>query len=113
MQESTGVVPGAAATRDRLLAALVLERELELGAERDRAALVQVDVLRDDLGDPQIAEGLARGPDRVGGGVLPRRAAGADDVDHPVHAHASLPSRPTEPGPRTRSKSQTGSPPGS
>src|SRR5215831_6469983 len=111
MQEFTGCGAGLP-SRGGLLTALVLERELKLGAERDRPALVQVDVLRDDLGDSKIAERLARGPDRLGGGVLPRRAAGADDVDHPVHAHASLPSRPTEPWPLMRPQSQTGSPPG-
>src|SRR5271165_5036114 len=46
-----------------------------------------MDVLFDNFGDPDIADRLPRGPDRLGGSVLPRSTAGADDVDHLVNAH--------------------------
>ena len=49
----------------------VLERELELGAIGDRPALVQVNVLLDDLGHPQIAERPGSGPDRLRCCVFP------------------------------------------
>src|SRR5712691_2264533 len=69
------------------LTVFVLERDLELGAVGDRPALVDMDVLLYDLGDPKIADRLPGGPYRLGGGLFPRSAAGADDVDHFVHAH--------------------------
>src|ERR1019366_10638199 len=65
----------------------VLECDLQLGAVGDCPALVEMEVLLDDLGDPKFAEVLARGPDRLGGGFFPRGAAGPDDLDHVVHAH--------------------------
>src|ERR1019366_4950796 len=65
----------------------VLECDLQLGAVGDCPALVEMEVLLDDLGDPKFAEVLARGPDRLGGGFFPRGAAGPDDLDHAVHAH--------------------------
>ena len=49
----------------------VLERELELGAIGDRPALVEVNVLLDDLGHPQIAERPGSGPDRLRCCVFP------------------------------------------
>jgi len=49
----------------------VLERELELGAIGDRPALVQVNVLLDDLAHPQIAERPGSGPDRLRCCVFP------------------------------------------
>jgi hypothetical protein len=49
----------------------VLEGELELGAIGDRPALVQGNVLLDDLGHPQIAERPGGGPDRLRRGVFP------------------------------------------
>ena len=50
---------------------LVLERELQLGPEGDRAALVHVDVLLDHLGHPEVVEGLARGLHRLRRRVFP------------------------------------------
>ena len=49
----------------------VLERELELGAIGDRPALVQVNVLLDDLGHPQIAKRPGGSSDRFRCGVFP------------------------------------------
>src|SRR5580700_8270845 len=49
----------------------VLERELELGAIGDRPALVEVNVLLDDLGHPQITERPGSGPDRLRCCVFP------------------------------------------
>src|SRR5215831_16780412 len=49
---------------------LVLEGELELGAEGNAAALVQVDVLLDDLGHPKIADRLSGRLARLSGSVL-------------------------------------------
>src|SRR5947209_1644677 len=53
------------------VAGFVLEGELELGAVGDRPALVQVNVLLDDLSHPQIAERPGGGPDRLCCGVFP------------------------------------------
>src|SRR5258707_4670833 len=58
----------------------VLEGELELGAIGDRPALVQVNVLLDDLGHPQIAEGPGGSPDRLRCCVFPLSAACSDDL---------------------------------
>src|SRR6516165_12819312 len=69
---------------------LVLERELELGAVGDRPALVQVNVLLDDFGHPQVADCLGGCPDRFRCGIFPRRAACPDDLDDLVHAHVML-----------------------
>src|ERR1700683_5370300 len=68
----------------------VLEGELELGAIGDRPVLVQVNVLLDDLGYPQIAERPGGCPDRLCRRVFPRSAACPDDLGHPVHAHDAL-----------------------
>jgi len=46
-------------------------RILELGAVGDRPVLLQVDVLLDDLGHPQIAERPGGGLDRLGRRVFP------------------------------------------
>jgi hypothetical protein len=48
--ERLGLDPGP------LLAGFVFERELELGAVGDRAALVEVYVLLHDLGYPEVAD---------------------------------------------------------
>ncbi len=53
------------------VAGFVLEGELELGAVGDRPVLLQVDVLLDDLGHPQIAERPGGGLDRLGRRVFP------------------------------------------
>jgi hypothetical protein len=49
----------------------VLEGELELGAIGDHSALVQVNVLLDNLSHPQIAERPGGGPDRLRCRVFP------------------------------------------
>src|ERR1700730_17506516 len=81
-------VEGAAVLRSVLV--FVFERELKLGPVGDRASLVQVNILLDDLSHPKIAERRGGSPDRLGGRVLPRRAACPDDLGHPVDAHAAL-----------------------
>src|ERR1035438_10405685 len=53
------------------LAGFVLEGELELGPIGDRPALVQVNVLLDDLGHPQITERPGGSPDRLRCCVFP------------------------------------------
>ena len=53
------------------LAGFVLEGELELGAIGDRPALVQVNVLLDDLGHPQITDRPGGSPDRLRCRVFP------------------------------------------
>src|SRR5215216_6183451 len=82
---------GAAASRRfALLRGFVLERDAKLRAIGDPAVVCQMDVLCDDLGDPEIAE---RGPCRIEGhrcGVLPGLRTRADDVGHSVDAHATL-----------------------
>ena len=80
----------AVLTAPGLVLGFVLERELELGAVGDRSALVQGNVLLDDLGHPQIAQRSGCGPDRLCGRVFPRSAARPDDLRHPVHAHDAL-----------------------
>src|SRR5665809_1435 len=76
-------------TRLRLL--LVLEGQLDLRAVDELATVTDVDVLLDDLGDPEVPDRLARRVDRVRGSLLPRGRARADDVDHPVDAHSCPP----------------------
>src|SRR5258708_7363313 len=49
----------------------VFERELKLGPVGDRAVLIQVNILLDDLSHPKIAERPGGGPDRLGGRVFP------------------------------------------
>ena len=70
--------------------AFVFERELKLGPVGDRAVLVQVNILLDDLSHPKIAERPGRSADRLRGRIFPRRAACPDDLGHPVDAHAAL-----------------------
>jgi hypothetical protein len=70
--DAGGLSPPARGAADlRSVAGFVLEGELELGAIGDRPALVQVNVLLDDLGHPQIAERPAGGPDRLRRRVFP------------------------------------------
>jgi hypothetical protein len=49
-----------------------------------------VQILLHHLGDPQVAERLARGLHRGGRGVFPGLSARPDHVDYPVHAHGIL-----------------------
>jgi hypothetical protein len=55
---------GAPRQRGGLPAVFVLEREAKLGSVGEAPVLPQVDVLCDDLGDPEIAERLAGSLDR-------------------------------------------------
>src|SRR5262245_56211241 len=50
---------------------LVFERELQLGAVGERPALIQRDVLLNDLSHPQIAEGPGGRPDRLRRRIFP------------------------------------------
>src|SRR5450759_4932434 len=81
--------PGRGAS-DRLLPALVLERDAKLRPIHDPAVLCDVDVLRHDLGDPEIAKRPARRLDGSSRGVLPRLSTCSDEVRHSVNAHAIL-----------------------
>ena len=74
----------------RLLPGFVLERDAKLRPIRDLAVLSQVDVLRDNLGDPQIAKRPARRLDGRGCCVLPGLRTCSDEVCHSVNAHATL-----------------------
>ena len=70
--EAGGLSPPARGAADLgSVAGFVLEGELELGAIGDRPALVEVNVLLDDLGHPQIVERPGGGPDRLRRGVFP------------------------------------------
>src|SRR5215207_11670283 len=74
---------------------LVFERHLQLGAEQLDLAVLELHVLRRDLGDAQVAERLRRALDRGPRRLLPRLTARADKLDDFVDAvcgHALLPS---------------------
>src|SRR4051812_44990087 len=89
---------GAAPVRrlgQRSVAALLeLERHLQLGPEQLDLAVLELHVLRRDLGDAQVAERLRRALDGGPRRLLPRLAARADELDDFVDAiggHALLP----------------------
>ena len=70
---------------------VVLKGEPQLGAEDNLAALFfDVKILLHHLGDPQVAERLARGLHRGGRGVFQGLSARPDHVDYPLHAHGIL-----------------------
>src|SRR5258708_5692618 len=95
----TAAPPGRRPIGRRSVLVLVLERELEFGAERDSAVLVEVDVLLDNFSHPEITDRRSGRLDRLRGRVLPGCAAGPDDLDHLVHAHLLLlPGRRRPPG---------------
>src|SRR3954451_2698962 len=79
----------------RSVAALLeLERHFQLGAEQLDLAVLELHVLRRDLGDAQVAERLRRALDGGARRLLPRLAARADELDDFVDAvggHALLP----------------------
>src|SRR5271166_3641811 len=62
--------------------ALVLERDLELGAIGLDLAVVDHQILLDDLGDAQVPEAQRGALDCSPGGPLPRFLARADQLDH-------------------------------
>ena len=70
---------------------VVLEGQLDLRAVDELAAVPDVNVLLDDLGDPKVPDRMARRFDRVSGSLLPGGRARADDVDHAVDAHSCPP----------------------
>ena len=70
-----------------LLAAFVFERDLELRPIRQSAVLANLNVLFDNLGDPQVTKRPARRLDGSGRGVLPGLGASTDEFGHPVNAH--------------------------
>src|SRR5689334_25239590 len=74
-----------------LAVGLVLEGDLQLRPVDDAAILLEVYVLPDHLGDADVADGLAHGPQRLRRGLLPRVAARPDDLGHSVHTHDGLP----------------------
>src|SRR5215208_5896452 len=71
---------------------LVFEGQLDLGPVDELAAVPEVNVLLDDLGDPKVPDRLARRFDRFSGSLLPGGRARADDVNHAVDAHSCPPS---------------------
>src|SRR5215475_10991818 len=73
-----------------LAVGLVLEGDLQLRPVDDPAVVLEVYVLPDHLGDADVADGLAHGPQRFRRGFVPRAAARTDDVDDLVHAHDGL-----------------------
>jgi hypothetical protein len=50
------------------LTEFVLQRDLTPGPAGDRPVLIEMDVLPHNLGDPDTADHLTSGPDRLGGG---------------------------------------------
>src|SRR5665811_350513 len=74
----------------RLLPGFVLERDAKLRPISDPAVLGDMDVLCDNLGDPDIAQHPARRLDGNGCGVLPGLRTCSDEVCHTVNAHATL-----------------------
>src|SRR5215207_10513107 len=74
-------------------AAFVLEGELQLGAVGRDLALLDDQVLLEDLGDAQVAQRFGGAIDRRLCRQLPGLAAGADELDHLVDAvrHGYLP----------------------
>src|SRR4029453_10817618 len=74
-------------------AAFILEGELQLGAEGRDLALLDDQVLLDDLGDTQVAQRLGRPIHRRRCRLFPGIGAGAYELDHLVDAvgHGYLP----------------------
>jgi len=81
---------GASLTLGGLLPGFVLKRDAKMRPIRDPAVLGQVDVLRDNVGDPEITKRPARRLDGNGCGVLPGLRTCSDKVRHSVNAHATL-----------------------
>src|SRR5574337_124140 len=69
-----------------LLAAFILERNLDLGAVRGDLAVVQHYVQLADFGDAQIAQGLRRALHSHARRFLPRFRTRADQLDDLVYA---------------------------
>src|SRR4051812_20119197 len=86
------------------VARVVLERDRQADPEVDDAAVLDRDVLTQDLGDTEVADGLAGRRHGGLGRSLPRLAAHADDLGHAVHAVSHWVSPPgsfvAEPGGR-------------
>src|SRR5688572_32972805 len=85
--------PGGPRSGKNSAAAFVLEGELQLGAVGRDLALLDDQVLLEDLGDAQVAQRLGRPVHRRLCRQLPGLAAGAYELDHLVDAvrHGYLP----------------------
>src|SRR5207253_10267639 len=68
------------------LLALVLEGNFDLGPIRLDLAVIELQVQLRDLGNPQVAQGLARAGDSGRGRFLPGLRAGSDELDDFVDA---------------------------
>src|SRR6266699_5398524 len=71
---------------------LVLERELHLHPVGQRPPRLNVDVLLDNAGDPQVPQGLGSPLDGGCGRLFPRLVTGSHQLDHLVHTfwHVAL-----------------------
>ena len=83
--------PSDEAPLTRLRFLLVLEGPLDFHAVNELAAVPDVNVLLDDLGDTKVPDRLTRRFNRVRGSLLLGGRACADDVDHPVNTHVCPP----------------------
>jgi hypothetical protein len=80
------LVVSQAAPSSRSVFTFVLERHLDLGPVTFDLAVLERHVERGDLCHPEVAQRLRGQGDGGGGRLLPRFAAGADELDHLVHA---------------------------
>src|SRR5437879_1090771 len=69
----------------RSVARVVLERDPEPDSVLLDRAVLDHDILSDDLGDTQVAHRFRRGLDRAARGRLPGLAAHADHLGDPIH----------------------------
>src|SRR6266436_1037163 len=97
MREGEDCWPGGRqASSPRLLSgncsftALVLERELYLHPVGQRFPRLDVDVLLDNAGDPQVPQGLGSSLNGGGCRFLPRLGAGSHQLDHLVDAFCHM-----------------------
>src|ERR687898_1718352 len=78
--------PGPAVCGLGVAAPLVLERDLEPGAVGPDPAVLDLQVELDDLGDPEVPEGLGRRLDRGRRRLLPGLGARPDELGDPIDA---------------------------
>src|SRR5687767_2231368 len=78
--------PAETIARAPTLAVLVLEGDFHLRAVRFHLAIVELQIQLGDLGNAQIAQGLAGATDGRSSSFLPRLRAGANELDDLIDA---------------------------